>query len=258
MAVVITFANQKGGVGKTTSAVTIGHGLALAGKRVLIIDLDTQGHVAYSLGNPGGNGLFRAIINEEPLKNVIIPNVREGLDILPSNKTTEAVKRYVTGMDFREQVLAKMIKSILSGYDAIILDTPPSLDVLHVAALVATNWVIIPTRLDTLALNGVSEVAKSMAEIETVHRFDGFSIVPTFFDRTTKETAYQLKSLIQTFGKNVWPPIPQDTKAREAPSYQSTLWEYCSKSPSIQGIEIDGKFHGGYDQILKRVVKEVL
>ena len=138
-------------------------------------------------------------------------------------------------------------------YDVVILDTPPSLDVLHIAALLASDWVLIPTKLDALAVDGVSEILRSIAEVEQEHEFAGYSILPTFYDRTTKETTAQLKELVTAFGKVVWPPIPQDTRAREATAYGQTLWEYSPESPSVVGYQIDGKKVGGYTDILKRM-----
>jgi chromosome partitioning protein len=250
MTTIITVANQKGGVGKTTTAVTLGHGLARAGRRVLVVDLDPQGHVAFALGLKKSNGLYRLLVEAESLKTVAI-TARPNLDIVASDKTGEAAKRYVTTLNFREKVLIRALKG--AAYDVIVLDTPPSIDVLHVAALVASDWVIIPTRLDALAIDGVNEILRSMGEIEQDHRFDGYSIIPTFYDRTTKETATNLRELVEAFGDLVWSPIPQDTKAREATAFGQTLWEYSPESPSIMGYQIDGKRVGGYLDLLTRV-----
>ena len=137
MTTIINVANQKGGVGKTTTAVTLGHGLSLAGRRVLIVDLDPQGHVAFALGMKKTNGLSRLLVESEPLHKVA-EVARPNLDIIASDKTGEAVGRYVTTLNFRELVIKKALKG--STYDVIILDTPPSLGVLHVAALVAVSY----------------------------------------------------------------------------------------------------------------------
>jgi len=255
MATIVTVANQKGGVGKTTTAVTLGHGLARAGRRVLIVDLDPQGHVAFALGLKKSNGLYRLLVDQETLRQVAV-NARPNLDIVPSDKTGEAAKRYVTTLNFREKVLIRALKGAV--YDVIILDTPPSIDVLHVAALVASHWVIIPTRLDSLAIDGVNEILRSMGEIEQDHHFDGYSIVPTFYDRTTKETATNLRELVGVFGDLVWAPIPQDTKAREAASYGQTLWEYTPESPSVTGYQIDGKRVGGYLDLLAKFEEVII
>jgi len=254
MTTIITVANQKGGVGKTTTAVTLGHGLSRDGRRVLVVDLDPQGHVAFALGMKKTNGLYRLLVESEPLHKVA-EEARPNMDIIASDKTGEAVGRYVTTLNFRERVIKKALKG--ATYDVIILDTPPSLGVLHVAALVASHWILIPTKLDAMAVDGVNEILRSMAEVEqsedNEHKFDGYSILPTFFDRTTKETATQLRDLVNAFGKLVWPPIPTDTKAREAAAYGKTLWEYSPESPSIVGYQFNGKRAGGYLDLLDRI-----
>jgi chromosome partitioning protein len=252
---IIALANQKGGVAKTTTAITLAHGLALAGQRVLIVDLDPQGHVALCLGLDKAPGLYQAICQGEPLKH-IIRSARPNLDILPGDKSTEKVKRQITLSDFRENILADLLRPL--NYDVILLDLAPSLDVLHINGLVASDLVIIPTRLDALAVDGIKEILLTMGEIaQRGHSFFGFYILPTFFDRTTRETLTQFQQVTRTFGAKVWPPIPQDTRAREAVAYGKTLWEYCPDSSALLGFR-DGRQHlGGYQQILDHL-KELI
>lgn len=257
MPLILPFANQKGGVAKTTSAVTLGHGLARAGLRTLIVDTDPQGHVAFALGLEKAPGFYRLIVEEEPLESVIV-TARPGLDIVPGDKRTEKVKRYVTGMDYREQVLASALRD--ATQEVAILDMAPSLDVLHVAALVAADWLLIPTRLDAMAVDGVNELLRSYAE---VNRHGGhiqdFFILPTFFDRVTRETVIQLKELVTAFGSRVWPPIPADTKARECTAHGQTLWEYAPGCPALAGYVENGnsKGLGGYGQALTRLTEVI-
>lgn len=251
--IVITVANQKGGVGKTTTAVTLAHGLARQDYKVLIIDLDPQGHVAFSLGLEKEPGLHRLLVEEAPVGEVVVL-ARPGLEVISGNKRTEAVKRYVTTLDFRERVLINSLKEANLRYDVVLMDTAPSLDVLHVAALVASDWVLVPTKLDAMAVDGVNEILLSMGEVARQdHAFLGYSILPTFFDRTTRETAYQLRQVVNAFGGKVWPPIPRDTKAREAAAYGRTLWEYTPNSAAVTGYESNGKQIGGYADVLERM-----
>jgi chromosome partitioning protein len=247
---ILTLANQKGGVGKTTTAVTLAHGLALAGQRTLLVDLDPQGHVAFSLGMDKSPGLYRLVVEEEKLSDVAVTS-RELLDVIPGDKKTEKAKRTIVISNFPTETIGRLFRN--TTYDVVILDMAPSLDVLHVSALLASDWVIIPTRLDVMAIDGVNEVLRSMGEIaERGHRL-GYSILPTFFDRTTRETVVQLRSLVATFNGHVWPPIPQDTRAREAPAFGKTLWEYCPRSPSVAGY--DGGSESGYASTLRRAVE---
>lgn len=248
----IAIANQKGGVGKTTTAVTLGHGLALRGQRVLLVDLDPQGHVAFALGMKKAPGLHRLLCNRTPLDDVAV-QARENLDMIPSDKSTENAKRFVNSLNFREKVLLNALKGAVH-YDFVLLDLAPSLDVLHVAALIASNWVLIPTRLDAMALDGVNEILRSVAEIaQQGYVMDGYSIVPTFFDRTTNETMAQLQLLVECFGARVWPPVPRSTKIREAAAYGQTPWEYCPQSAAVIGYQNGEERLGGYADVLFRL-----
>jgi chromosome partitioning protein len=250
-----SFANQKGGVGKTTTAITLAHQFALEGWHTLLVDLDPQGHIAVCLGLEKGPGLYRLIGQEEPLPKVVT-SARTNLDILSSDKSTEKVKRLFTMANLSESILHDLL--IKSTYDVVFIDLAPSLDVLHLSGLLASDWVIIPTRLDALAVDGVKEIALTLAEISRRgHPFQGYRILPTFFERTTRETFLQLDELTRVFGKNVWPPIPQDTRVREAPAYGKTLWEYSPHCTALQGIRANDHRVGGYIQIFDRL-KEIM
>jgi chromosome partitioning protein len=249
---ILTIANQKGGVGKTTTAVTLAHGLAMSGQRTLLVDLDPQGHVAFSLGLPKAPGFYNLIVDEEPIEKVAIPT-RENLEIIPGDKRTEKAKRTIVISNFPTETIARALKH--AEYDIVILDLAPSLDVLHVSALMASDWVLIPTKLDAMAVDGVNEVLRSMGEVvERGHKL-GYSILPTFYDRTTRETMVQLKALVGIFNERVWPPIPQDTKAREAPAFGKSLWEYCPHSPAVIGF--DDERTSGYVSTLSRLMESL-
>jgi chromosome partitioning protein len=250
---IIGFANQKGGVAKTTTAIVLAHGLARLGIRTLLVDLDPQGHIAFSLGLDKAPGLFRLICLNEPLQKLTV-NARPNLDILPGDKNTEKVKRQITLSDFRETILLDQLKQ--TNYQAVLIDMAPSLDVLHINGLVASDWVVIPTRLDALAIDGVKEILLTMGEVaQRGYPFAGYNILPTFFDRTTRETYTQLQEIARTFGKRVWPPIPQDTRIREAAAYGKTPWEYSPNSPAMRGYPDHRPNLGGYQQILERLME---
>jgi chromosome partitioning protein len=251
--IIFAFANQKGGVGKTTSAVTLADGLARLKKRTLLVDLDPQGHLALSFGLEKAPGLYRWMVLGETLEAVKM-EIRPYLDLIPGDKHTEKVKRQITLSDFRETILADLLRE--SDYDAVLLDLAPSMDVLHLNGLIAADWVVIPTRPDALAVDGVKEILTTMAEIsKTGHRYRGYSILPTFFDRTTRETFLQFQDMARAFGDHVWPPIPQDTRVRETAAYGKTLWEYAPRSTSIEGYSEGGKRLGGYRQVLGRLLE---
>jgi chromosome partitioning protein len=248
--VIIATANQKGGVAKTTTVVTLGHGLAMRGYQVLLVDLDPQGHIAISLGLEKAPGILRLLSYSESLHQVKT-QARENLDILPSDKTTERAKRDLMAMDYRETVLTNALAGAGATYDAILLDTAPSLDVLHVSALQAASWLLIPTKLDAMAIDGVNEVLKSAAEINRHGgHIEDYRVLPTFYERVTRETLHQLQQLAQNFGTKVLPPIPSDTRVREAPSYGKTIFEYVPNSPALSGYN---GTTGGYLQVIDRI-----
>lgn len=252
---IIALANQKGGVGKTTTAVTLASGFAQQKKKTLLIDLDPQGHIAFSFGVEKTPGLYHWLVMDEPIQQVV-QMVRPDLDILSGDKRTESVKRHITLMNFRESILSEHLHD--TDYDVILLDMAPSLDVLHINGLVASDWVLIPTRPDAMAVDGVKEILLTMGEItQRGHHFLGYSILPTFFDRTTRETIAQFQEIVHAFGDKVLPPIPQDTRVREAAAYGQTLWEYSPNSPAMNGY-LEGKQPvGGYKQIVDRL-REVI
>jgi chromosome partitioning protein len=247
MITIISIANQKGGVGKTTTAVTLGHGLALRGLSVLLIDTDPQGHVAVSLGQSKSPGLYYWLVDEEPLSRVVFV-ARENLHIIPSDKRTEKAIRYIASLDYREHQIDYRLEAA-HDYDVTLIDLAPSLNVLHVAALAASDFVLIPARLDHLALDGVNEVLRSIAEItHQGGKIQDYAILPTFFDRVTTETLAQYQALLNVLSHKIWPPIPTDTHVREACAHGQTLWEYCPLSRAITGYPNGdgGKHQGGY------------
>jgi chromosome partitioning protein len=250
---IFSFANQKGGVGKTTTAVTLAHGLAMAGRRVLLVDMDSQGHVAISLGLQKSPGLFGLICEKRELPSLVVA-ARDNLDVLPGDKRTQSVQREFSRSSAGGAIFLEAITR--SGYEAVLLDMAPSLDSLHACGLLSSNWVIIPTRMDSLSVDGLQEVIRNLGEFSRRgHPLEGYCILPTFFDRTTRETYVQFRDLTQTFGGHMWPPIPQDTRVREAPAYGSTLWEYAPNCLAMRGLTEGRKRIGGYRQILDKFME---
>jgi chromosome partitioning protein len=149
----------------------------------------------------------------------------------------------------------------LTGYDAIVLDVAPSVDLLQVNALVAADVFIVPVALEYLAVVGASEAlrsASSLAELgEPVGRCVG--ILPTFLELTTRESQEQLAALVGLYQKKniLWFPIPKDTKAREAPAFGKTLWEHAPDCRALAGITVKGKLTGGYRQALSNLAQSL-
>jgi len=230
---IIAIANQKGGVGKTTTAVTIAAAMALQGKPTLLIDLDSQGNCADSLGIESGNDLGDFILKVYSQYPRV--EAREHLTLIRSDKNTTALKMTLTGMEFRERLLADRLASAADEYHSVILDCAPSVDILHTAALFAADYLLIPTKLDQFSVKGVGELLRSL---HSAQRYGSpcqmLAILPTFFDHVTLESAAQLRNVVGAFGSLVWPVIPVDTSVRIAHRAGKTIWEHCPNGRASQ------------------------
>ncbi len=254
----IAILNQKGGVGKTTSAVTLAHGLALQGYEVLLADLDAQGNVADALGLEKANGLYRLLIDGAG-RQAISRTGRERMDVILGDKTTAAAKQILAGQSFREQVLRNALVKMKNDYDFAVLDAAPGVDVLQVAAMVAATHFIIPVALDHLAVVGAGDALASAASLTQMGALDAqfMGVLPTMWERTTNESHQQLVLLVDQFKKMVWPPIPLDVRAREAPAFGKTLWEFAPHCRALDGIPNSKKNVGGYRQVIERLLTEI-
>jgi chromosome partitioning protein len=236
---IIAVANSKGGVGKTTTAISLGSGMATAGLRVLLVDLDSQGHVAVSLGIDRTDGLYQLLVNGTPAPAVIVPSGRANLDILPGDKSTAGVKLALSGMDYRERILSAALQPLAVLYDVVMLDCGPTLDILNVNAIHASTQYLLPVKCDYLAVDGLGQYVESL---RSHLRMGGRElagrvvVIPTMFDQTTRESRTWLEA-IQEFGKvqriTVTAPIPTDTKAREASATGRTIWEYGAQRAQV-------------------------
>ena len=247
--------NQKGGVGKTTTAVTLAHGLALSGLRVLLVDLDAQGNVADALGLEKHGDLYRLLFDGSG--SVAQRSGRDGLDVILGDKSTVEAKQRLTGMNFREMALRAALDQV-RGYDVCVLDVAPGVDVLQVAALVACDKFLIPVALDHLAVVGAADaLASAVGLAKYTHCGTLAGVLPTFWERQTREGQVQLETLVEQFGNLVWPPVPRDTKAREAAAEGLTLWEYAPYCRALRGVKIGDGHRGGYGRVLVRLVNSL-
>jgi len=230
----IVVANQKGGVGKTTTCVTVAHGLALKNHNVLIVDLDPQGQCASHLGMSQEGGVFNLLIGEPrpTLRDVVRTTGRQGLYVLPGNKRTASAQTLLAVEGYDRTLLARMLNEpqFNSGkLHYIVLDTSPSVGGIQEMALYAADIVIIPTALDFLSLEGAAKITQTIQSLDRP-RPPLIQILPTFYDEVTKESAANLNSLKSRFGPVVLDPIHRAVVLRECPSVSKTIFEYCPNS----------------------------
>lgn len=268
---IISVINQKGGVGKTTSVVNIGHKLAMEGYKVLLLDLDAQGNVAESLGIEPTYWMSALLLGQATLEEATLSTARNNLYVVPGDRNTVIARKNLESNGFAEFSLLNILRgrkgepAPAEVYDFVLLDMAPSLDIFHVAAVIASDYILVPARLDHLSLVGVSQISETMAEVR--EKLSGFGmelrcrllgILPTFYERSTKESMKNLQVLTEAFGKLVMPPIPQDTKLRESARLGKTIWEYAPNSRAAIGIEDGASRHGGYGMAAKWIVEKSL
>ena len=228
---VIAVFNHKGGTGKTTTSVSLAAGIALRGKRVLLVDTDSQGNVAVSLGVKSERTLYHVLVMGLPAKDAVT-TVRPNLDLLPSNETLAAAELYLAGRQNRDRVLASRLESVVSQYDYVVVDCSPSLSLLNQNALCLVDSVLVPVACDYLSLVGMRQVIKTVKNVNQHlhHPVQIWGILPTFFDARAKICHEAVDTLRQHFAERCLSPIRQAIKVKEAPAQGQTIFEYAAGS----------------------------
>jgi chromosome partitioning protein len=231
----LVVALSKGGVGKTTTAVNLAAGLALAGRRVLLVEVDTQGQAARALGLKPPAGLSELVLGEVASQDAVVP-ARDGLWLLAGGRSLAGLKHQIARKDFGgEQTLSEALAPLDPGYDYVILDTGPGWDALIVNALFYATEVMVPVSLEVMTLSSLVEFRRSVTAIQRYRaELDLRYVLPTFLDRRVKKSGEILQQLTSAFGDTVCAPIRYSVKISEAPGYGQTIFEYAPRSPGAE------------------------
>ena len=251
---VICIANQKGGVGKTTTAVSLAHGLALRGKQVLLLDLDPQGQSATALGRNPEPGIFYLLTMGLSTQETTFVNSwvrssgREGLTLYPGDQQTMAAQTVLNAQNKPVSAIRNTISRFFKeGLDYIIFDTAPSVGGIQERAVWASDLVIVPTATEFLSADGVSKVMQMMSILQSKKSWKGalLGVLPTFYDEQTRESKATMESLEERFGSSVLPPIHRATILRECAASGQTIFE----------TDPDSRAAEEYLTLTKRVLK---
>ena len=232
MARVIAVANQKGGVGKTTTAINLSASIAAAEKHTLLIDSDPQGNSTTGLGfqkDPSRKTLYHALALGESFSKIVLKTQVEGLDIIPSDKNLVGAALELAEAENREYRFKRLIEEIRANYSFIIIDCPPALDLITLNALVASDSVLVPIQCEYLALEGVSELLDTLMRIRRTLNpslaVEG--IVLTMYDERTTLSRQVAADLRSFFGSQVFESvIPRNVRLAEAPSHGKPILFY--------------------------------
>ena len=229
---VIAIINQKGGVGKSTTAINLSAALGEMGKQVLLIDLDPQGNSSSGLGvekNRVSRCIYDALLNDIPLTDIIIPDVSKGLDVVPATINLAGAEVELVSEMARENRLKDAIGSMRGRYDYIFIDCPPSLGLLTINALVAADKLLIPIQCEFYALEGVTKLLDSMKRVKSRLNpsLDIYGVLLTMSDNRTTLSRQVSDEVRRYFGKIVFETsIPRTVKLSEAPSFGQPITQY--------------------------------
>lgn len=240
MGKIIAIANQKGGVGKTTTSINLSASLAAKGKKVLVIDMDPQGNTTSGFGvdkNDLDETIYELILGECAIQDCIIKDVVENVSILPSNVNLAAAEIELIGVEKKEYILKNEVDYIKDQYDFIMIDCPPSLSMLTINAMTTADSVLVPIQCEYYALEGLSQLIHTVNLVkERLNpELDMEGVVFTMYDSRTNLSMQVVENVKQNLKQRVYDTlIPRNIRLAEAPSYGMPINVYDSKSAGAE------------------------
>ncbi len=250
MARIISVANQKGGVGKTTTTVNLGSSLAYMGQKVLLVDMDAQGNATSGLGvrKPDvEQDIYDVLVNEVPIVEAILPSSRENLDIVPATLQLAGAEIELTSMMARESRLKGALSELENHYDFILIDCPPSLGHLTINAFTASDSILIPVQCEYYALEGLSQLLNTVRLVQKHFNptLEIEGVLLTMYDARTNLGAEVVEEVRRYFQEKVYETIiPRNIRLSEAPSHGLSIVDYDIRS---KGAEV-------YQELAKEVL----
>ncbi|MEI6510642.1 MAG: ParA family protein [Candidatus Uhrbacteria bacterium] len=243
MAHIVSVVNQKGGVGKTTTTLNLAAYLAEQGKFVLVIDLDPQANATSGLGIAHAeleHGIYEGIIGQKSMRDVIHPTAHEGLKVIPATQALAGAAIELVNVEEREHFLRKALLEIRNDYDYILIDNPPTLGLLTINGLVASDSVLIPVQAEYFALEGLGQLMNTVNLIKENLKpeLNVMGAVITMFDSRTRLSQEVLEELYRYFPDKIFRSvIPRSVRLAEAPSFGKTILGYDPSSKAAKAYE---------------------
>ena len=237
---IIAVANQKGGVGKTTTSINLAACLAEKGKKVLAVDMDPQGNLTSGLGvdkDSVEKSIYELIIGEVDIKEVINKEVLENLDIIPTSIDLSAAEIELIGVDDKEYILRNAIDQVKDQYDFVIIDCPPSLSMLTINAMTTADSVIVPIQCEYYALEGLSQLIHTVELVKDRlnSKLEIEGVVFTMYDARTNLSLQVVENVKDNLQQNIYKTIiPRNIRLAEAPSYGLPINKYDPKSTGAE------------------------